>query len=79
MHSKSMLQRPTEKIATPNKFKKNTEQPILQWPTNKITTPNKSKNDRIYNIEELKIKNPIQKNTPGVYIHMKVNEINIGK
>tara|TARA_B110000263_G_C15300154_1_gene507546 strand:- start:1886 stop:2467 length:582 start_codon:yes stop_codon:yes gene_type:complete len=37
------------------------------------------KNDRIYNIEELKIKNPIQKNTPGVYIHMKVNEINIGK
>tara|TARA_B000000475_G_scaffold30335_1_gene23069 strand:- start:623 stop:1204 length:582 start_codon:yes stop_codon:yes gene_type:complete len=37
------------------------------------------KNDRIYNIEELKIKNPIQKNTPGVYVHMKVNEINIGK
>ena len=36
-------------------------------------------NDRIYNIEELKIKNPIQKNTPGVYVHMKVNEINIGK
>jgi len=37
------------------------------------------KNDRIYNIEELKIKNPIQKNNPGVYVHMKVNEINIGK
>ena len=37
------------------------------------------KNDRIYNIEELKIKNPIQKNTSGVYVHMKVNEINIGK
>ncbi len=36
------------------------------------------KNDRIYNIEELKIKNPIQKNTAGVYVHMKVNEINIG-
>lgn len=36
-------------------------------------------NDRIYNIEELKIKNPIQKNTAGVYVHMKVNEINIGK
>jgi hypothetical protein len=37
------------------------------------------RNDRIYNIEELKIKNPIQKNNPGVYVHMKVNEINIGK
>ena len=38
-----MLQRPTNKIDTQNKFKKNTEQPILQWPTNRITTPNKSK------------------------------------
>ncbi len=37
------------------------------------------KNNRIYNIEELKIKNPIQKNSSGVYVHMKVNEINIGK
>ena len=37
------------------------------------------KDNRIYNIEELKIKNPIQKNSPGVYVHMKVNEINIGK
>ena len=37
------------------------------------------KNDRIYNIEELKIKNPLQKNTSGVHIHMKVNEINIGR
>jgi hypothetical protein len=42
-HAKSMLQRPTNKIDTQNKFKKNTEQPILQWPTNRITTPNKSK------------------------------------
>ena len=37
------------------------------------------KNDRIYNIEKLKIKNPLQKNTSGVNIHMTVNEINIGR
>ena len=36
------------------------------------------KDNRIYNIEELKIKNPIQKNSPGVEVSMKVYEINIG-
>ena len=36
------------------------------------------KDNRIYNIEELKIKNPIQKNSPGVEVSMKVFEINIG-
>jgi len=36
------------------------------------------KNDRIYNIEELRIKNSLQKNISGVYVHMKVNEYNIG-
>ena len=37
------------------------------------------KNDRIYNIEELKIKNSLQKNISGIHVHMKVNEINIGE
>jgi len=36
------------------------------------------KNDRIYNIEELKIKNPLQKNNSGIVINMKINEINLG-
>jgi len=36
------------------------------------------KNDRIYNIEELKIKNPLQKNNSGIIINMKINEINLG-
>ena len=36
------------------------------------------KNDRIYNIEELKIKNPLQKNNSGIVITMKINEINLG-
>ena len=36
------------------------------------------KNDRIYNIEELKIKNPIQKSKAGIEIDMKINEINLG-
>ena len=36
------------------------------------------KNDRIYNISELKVGNPLQKNISGVHVHMKVNEINIG-
>ena len=37
------------------------------------------KNDRIYNIKDLKLKNPLQKNIAGINVHMKVNEINIGK
>tara|TARA_B100001250_G_C19776338_1_gene779720 strand:+ start:1043 stop:1624 length:582 start_codon:yes stop_codon:yes gene_type:complete len=37
------------------------------------------KNDRIYNIKDLKLKNPLQKNITGINVHMKVNEINIGK
>ena len=36
------------------------------------------KNDRIYNIEELKIKNPLQKNNSGIIVNMKINEINLG-
>ena len=36
------------------------------------------KNDRIYNIEHLKIKNPLQKNNPGITVEMKINEINLG-
>ena len=36
------------------------------------------KNDRIYNIEELKIKNSLQKNNSGIVINMKINEINLG-
>ena len=36
------------------------------------------KNDRIYNIEHLKIKNPIQKDYPGIKVFMKINEINLG-
>ena len=37
------------------------------------------KNDRIYNVKDLKLKNPLQKNIAGISVHMKVNEINIGK
>tara|TARA_Y100000746_G_C15305349_1_gene367410 strand:+ start:96 stop:680 length:585 start_codon:yes stop_codon:yes gene_type:complete len=36
------------------------------------------KNDRIYNIKELRIKNQLQKNNAGITVHMKLNEINIG-
>ena len=36
------------------------------------------KNDRIYNIEELRIKNPLQKNNSGIRVNMKINEINLG-
>ena len=36
------------------------------------------KNDRIYNIEELKIKNPLQKNHSGIQVQIKINEINLG-
>ena len=36
------------------------------------------KNDRIYNIENLKIKNPLQKNKAGIKVEMKINEINLG-
>ena len=36
------------------------------------------KNDRIYNIEELTIKNPTQKANSGIEILMKINEINLG-
>ena len=36
------------------------------------------RNDRIYNIEELKIKNPLQKNNTGIIVNMKINEINLG-
>ena len=42
MHSKSMLQQPTNEIDTQNKFKKNTEQPIIQWPSKKLATPPKN-------------------------------------
>tara|TARA_Y100001968_G_C18992796_1_gene542218 strand:- start:179 stop:637 length:459 start_codon:yes stop_codon:yes gene_type:complete len=35
-------------------------------------------NDRIYNIEELKINNSLQKNNSGIRVHMKINEINLG-
>ena len=31
-----------------------------------------------YNIEELKIKNPLQKNNAGIIVNMKINEINLG-
>merc|ERR1711984_72847 len=43
IHSESMIQQPTNKIDTQNKFKKNKKQPILQWPANSITPPNNSK------------------------------------
>ena len=36
------------------------------------------KNHRIYNIENLKIKNSLQKNNAGIKIEMKINEINLG-
>ena len=36
------------------------------------------KNDRIYNVEELKIKNSLQKNNAGIMVNMKINEINLG-
>ena len=36
------------------------------------------KNDRIYNIQNLKIKNPLQKNNAGIKVEMKINEINLG-
>tara|TARA_B100000900_G_C20419945_1_gene650510 strand:+ start:94 stop:675 length:582 start_codon:yes stop_codon:yes gene_type:complete len=37
------------------------------------------KNSRIYNIEDLKIKNPIQKNYSGIDVTMRLTEINLGK
>ena len=37
------------------------------------------KNDRIYNIHNLKIKNNFQKNIQGINVTMKLFEINIGK
>ena len=37
------------------------------------------KNDRLYNIEELKLKNPLQKNFSGVDVQMKIREISLGK
>ena len=36
------------------------------------------KNSRIYNIEDLKIKNPIQKNYSGIDVTMRLSEINLG-
>ena len=36
------------------------------------------KNDRIYNIDKLSIKNPLQKNNPGIAVYMNLHEINIG-
>ena len=36
------------------------------------------KNSRIYNIENLTVKNPIQKNYSGVDVTMRLSEINLG-
>jgi len=37
------------------------------------------KNNRIYNIDDLLIKNPISKGNPGIEVRMLVSEINLGK